>query len=309
MMKRSSLKKKNGLSWLRSDYDLYLMLLPCLCFFILFKYVPMAGIIMAFQDYTIAGGLLGSEFVGLKHFKEMFQQPGFLDALRNALYINFWKYLIYTPAPLILAIMINEVRRGWAKKTIQTICYFPNFISWIIVFGILTNLLNVQSGLVNRVLSAMGLKPIAFMISKQYFVPLLVITDVWKYVGIDSIVYLSALTGIDPGLYEAAKLDGANKMQQIRHITVPGVSSTFFIMLILSLGRILDAGHDQIIALYSKPVYEVADVLTTYIYRTGIGSMRFSYSAAVGLFSSLIGLIMVCLSNWLSRKYNQSSVW
>ena len=127
--------------------------------------------------------------------------------------------------------------------------------------------------------------------------------------GIDSIVYLSALTGIDPGLYEAAKLDGANKMQQIRHITVPGVSSTFFIMLILSLGRILDAGHDQIIALYSKPVYEVADVLTTYIYRTGISSMRFSYSAAVGLFSSLIGLIMVCLSNWLSRKYNQSSVW
>lgn len=301
--------RKGTVRQMRSDLDLYLMFLPVLIFFVLFKYIPMGGIVMAFQDYNIVGGVLGSPFVGLKHFQEMFGQSGFLDALRNTLVINFWKYLTYTPAPLLLAIMIHEVRCKWLKKTIQTVSYFPNFISWIVVFGILTNLLNVQNGLINQVIKALGGKPIPFMISKQHFVGILVISDIWKYAGIDSIIYLSALTAIDPQLYESARLDGASKIGQIRHVTLPGVSGTFFIMMILSLGRILDAGHDQIIALYSKPVYEVADVLTTYIYRTGIGSMRFSYSAAVGLFSSLVGLVMICLSNYLSRRYSETSVW
>ena len=294
---------------IKADYDLYLMLLPVLVFFLLFRYVPMTGVLMAFQDYNIVGGLFNSPWAGLKHFREMFNSPAFFRVLSNTLIINFWKYLTYTPAPLILAVMINEVRHDRFKKTVQTITYFPNFISWIIVFGILMNLLNMQDGLINQVISALGGKPVSFMISKKHFVGILVISDIWKYVGIDSIIYLSALTAIDPQLYESAVMDGAGKMRQIFNITLPCVSNTFFIMVILSLGRVLDAGHEQIIALYSQPVYDVADVLSTYTYRIGVTSMRYSYSSAVGLFSSVIGLIMISASNWLSRKYSETSIW
>jgi len=292
-----------------ADYDLYLMLLPVLAFFILFRYVPMGGIMIAFQDYNLVGGILGSPWVGLKHFRAMLATPGFINALRNTLIINFWKYLTYTPAPLILAIMVNELRNRRFKKVVQTITYFPNFISWIIVFGILMNLLSAQNGLINQVITYFGGESVPFMISKKYFVGILVTSDIWKYVGIDSIIYLSALTAIDPQLYESAVVDGAGKMRRIFSITIPCVANTFFIMLILSLGRVLDAGHDQIIALYSQPVYDVADVLSTYVYRTGVTSMKYSYSSAVGLFSSLVGLIMISFSNWLSRKYSETSVW
>jgi len=285
------------------------MLLPVMGFFILFKYVPMGGMLMAFKDFNIVDGLWGSPWIGLKHFRDMLNTPAFMNALRNTLYINFWKYLTYTPAPLILAIMIYELKGKYFKKTIQTITYFPNFISWIIVFGIMMNLLNVQNGLLNQVLVAFGIKPIPFMISKQHFVGVLVISDIWKYVGIESIIYLSALMAIDPQLYEAAMVDGAGKMRQIFHITLPGISNVFFIMVILSLGRLLDAGHEQIIALYSQSVYEVADVLTTYVYRVGITSMRYSFSSAVGLFSSVVGLIMVASSNMLARRYSETSIW
>ena len=292
-----------------ADYDLYLMLAPVLGFFILFKYVPMAGILMAFQDYNIIGGIFNSPWIGLRHFSEMFNSPAFFRVLGNTLIINFWKYLTYTPAPLLLAVMINEVRYNRLKKTVQTITYFPNFISWIIVFGILMNLLNVQNGLINQIISALGGKPIPFMISKKHFIGILVISDIWKYVGIDSIIYLSALTAIDPQLYESAVMDGAGKMRRIVSITLPCISNTFFIMVILSLGRVLDAGHEQIIALYSQPVFDVADVLSTYTYRVGVTSMRYSYSSAVGLFSSVIGLVMISVSNWLSRKYSETSIW
>jgi putative aldouronate transport system permease protein len=285
------------------------MLAPVLGFFILFKYVPMAGVLMAFQDYNIIGGIFKSPWAGLRFFNEMFNSPAFFRVLGNTLIINFWKYLTYTPAPLILAIMINEVRHAGLKKTVQTITYFPNFISWIIVFGILMNLLNMQDGLINQAISALGGKPVPFMISKKHFVGILVVSDIWKYVGIDSIIYLSALTAIDPQLYESAVMDGAGKMRRIFSITLPCISNTFFIMVILSLGRVLDAGHEQIIALYSQPVFDVADVLSTYTYRVGVSSMRYSYSSAVGLFSSVISLIMITVSNWLSRKYSETSIW
>ena len=309
MKTKSTVGVKKTWALILADYDLYLMLLPVLGFFILFKYVPMSGVLMAFQDYSLTGGLLESPWVGLKHFRTMFTTPGFTNVLGNTLIINFWKYLTYTPAPLILAIMINELRNRRFKKVVQTITYFPNFISWIIVFGILMNLLSAQNGLVNQVINYFGGKSIPFMISKKHFVGILVISDIWKYVGIDSIIYLSALTAIDPQLYESAMMDGAGKMRRILHITLPCVANTFFLMLILSLGRVLDAGHDQIISLYSQPVFDVADVLSTYVYRTGVTSMKYSYSSAVGLFSSLVGLIMISASNWLSRKYSETSVW
>jgi putative aldouronate transport system permease protein len=269
----------------------------------------MGGIVMAFQDYNLVQGLTESPFVGIKHFNYMLTDKGFQNALKNTLVINFWKYLFYTPSPLILAIMIYEVPFRGTKRAIQTISYFPYFLSWIIVFGILMNLLNIQDGVINQVIKYLGGQPIAFMVSRKYFVPIIVISDIWKYIGFDSIIYLAALTAIDPQLFEAARMDGAGKMTQIFRISIPGISGTFFIMLILSLGRILDAGHEQIIALYSGPVYDVADVLTTYVYRTGIGNMRYSYSSAVGLFASVVGLVMVCVSNYISRKFSESSIW
>jgi putative aldouronate transport system permease protein len=293
----------------KANYALYIMLLPLLALVVVFRYLPMGGVIMAFQNYNIVQGLSKSPFVGLKHFYAMFTDRGFLNAFRNTLVINFWKYLLYTPAPMILAILIYELPGRRFKRMVQTISYFPYFISWIIVFGILMNLLNIQDGVINQLIKSLGGQPAAFLVSKKYFIQIIVISDIWKFVGFDSIVYLAALAAVDPQLYEAAKIDGAGKLSQIWRITVPCISGTFFIMLILSLGRILDAGHDQIIALYSRPVYEVADVLTTYVYRTGITSMRYSYAAAIGLFSSVIGLVMVCASNYLSGKFSETSIW
>ena len=292
-----------------SNYDLYLMIIPFMVFIIIFKYIPMGGVIMAFQNYNLVQGLGKSPFVGLKHFSDMLSDRGFQSALKNTLVINFWKYLTYTPSPLILAIMIYEFPFRRLKRVAQTISYFPYFLSWIIIYGILMNLLNIQDGVINQIIRALGGDPVAFMVSKKHFIPVIVISDIWKYVGFDSIIYLSALSAIDPQLFEAARVDGAGKMTQIFRITIPSISGTFFIMFILSLGRILDAGHEQIIAMYSRPVYEVADVLTTYVYRTGIVNMRYSYSSAMGLFSSLVGLVMVCASNYISRKYSASSIW
>jgi putative aldouronate transport system permease protein len=278
-------------------------------FIIIFKYLPMGGLVMAFQNYNLVQGLGKSPFVGLKHFRDMFSDRGFQNALRNTLTINFWKYLTYTPSPLILAIMIYEIPFQGPKRVAQTISYFPYFLSWIIIFGILMNLLNIHDGVVNQIIKALGGDPVAFMVSRKHFVQILIISDIWKYVGFDSIIYLSALSAIDPQLFEAARIDGAGKMTQIFRITLPSISGTFFIMFILSLGRLLDAGHEQIIAMYSRPVYEVADVLTTFVFRIGILNMRYSYSAAMGLFSSLVGFIMVCSSNYIARKYNAASIW
>jgi len=301
--------EKQTLNSILSNYDLYLMIIPFLVLIIIFRYVPMGGLVMAFQNYNLVQGLAKSPFVGLRHFSEMFSDKGFQSALKNTLVINFWKYLTYTPSPLILAIMIYEIPFQKYKRVVQTISYFPYFLSWIIVFGILMNLLNIQDGIVNQIMQVLGGEPVAFMISKKHFVTIIVISDIWKYVGFESIIYLAALTAIDPQLYEAARIDGAGKMTQIFRITLPSISGTFFIMFILSMGRILDAGHEQIIAMYSRPVYEVADVLTTYVYRTGIVNMRYSYASAMGLFTSLVGLIMVCASNYVSRKYSASSIW
>jgi putative aldouronate transport system permease protein len=269
----------------------------------------MGGLVMAFQNYKLVQGITGSPFAGLRHFEYMFSDQNFINALKNTFIINFWKYLLYTPSPLILAIMIYELPGRHFKRVVQTISYFPNFISWIIVLGILMNLLNIQDGIVNHVIKFFGGKPVAFMISKKHFIPIIIISDIWKYVGIDSIVYLSALTAIDPQLFESAKMDGAGKFTQIWKITIPSISGTFFIMLILSMARILDAGHDQIIALYSPPVYEVSDVITTYVYRTGILNMKYSYSTAIGIFSSVVGLIMVGITNVISKRVNETSVW
>ena len=294
---------------LKKNWQLYILVLPCVLFMLVFRYIPMNGLIMAFQDYNLRDGIFGSDFVGFAHFKEMFGDDLFWRAFRNTLWIKLLGIIVGLPAPILLAIMINEIGLKRYRKTMQSITYFPYFLSWIVINGILLNLFNVQDGIVNRIIEMFGGEPQAFMMSNDAFVWILIFSNLWKNLGSDTVLYLAALTSIDPGLYEAAKIDGASKLQQIIHITLPGLANTFIILQILSMGRILKAGDEQILALYSTPVYEVADVIGTYVYRTGIGNMRYAYATAVGMFQSVVGLIMVLFTNRLAKKYTDNSVW
>lgn len=294
---------------LKRDWQLYLLLLPCFVFMIVFRYIPMGGIVMAFQDYNIRDGIFGSEFIGLEHFIDMFQDDLFLRAFRNTLWIKLLGIVVGLPAPILLAIMINEIGLKRYRKTMQSITYFPYFLSWIVINGILLNLFNVQDGVVNKIIEWFGGQPQTFMMEDTAFIWILIFSNLWKNLGSDTVLYLAALTSIDPGLYEAARIDGASKLQQILHITLPGLMNTFILLQIMSMGRILKAGDEQILALYSEPVYDVADVIGTYVYRTGIGGMRYGYATAVGMFQSVVGLIMVLFTNKLAKKYTDNSVW
>lgn len=294
---------------LKRDWQLYLLLLPCFVFMIVFRYIPMGGIVMAFQDYNIRDGIFGSDFIGLEHFIDMFQDDLFLRAFRNTLWIKLLGIVVGLPAPILLAIMINEIGLKRYRKTMQSITYFPYFLSWIVINGILLNLFNVQDGVVNKIIEWFGGQPQTFMMEDTAFIWILIFSNLWKNLGSDTVLYLAALTSIDPGLYEAARIDGASKLQQILHITLPGLMNTFILLQIMSMGRILKAGDEQILALYSEPVYDVADVIGTYVYRTGIGGMRYGYATAVGMFQSVVGLIMVLFTNKLAKKYTDNSVW
>ena len=310
-MKRpaNSLDRRRIAVGLRRDWQLYLLLLPCFVLMVIFRYVPMNGVIMAFQDYNIREGIFGSEFVGLEHFIAMFQDDMFLRAFRNTLWIKLLGIVVGLPAPILLAIMLNEIGLKRYRKTMQSITYFPYFLSWIVINGILLNLFNIQDGVINKIIEWFGGQPQAFMMDDEAFVWILIFSNLWKNLGSDTVLYLAALTSIDPGLYEAAKIDGASKLQQIIHITLPGLMNTFILLQIMSMGRILKAGDEQILALYSEPVYDVADVIGTYVYRTGIGGMRYGYATAVGMFQSVVGLIMVLFTNKLAKKYTDNSVW
>ena len=310
-MKRpaNSLDRRRIAVGLRRDWQLYLLLLPCFVLMVIFRYIPMNGVIMAFQDYNIREGIFGSEFVGLEHFIAMFQNDMFLRAFRNTLWIKLLGIVVGLPAPILLAIMINEIGLKRYRKTMQSITYFPYFLSWIVINGILLNLFNIQDGVINKIIEWFGGQPQAFMMDDAAFVWILIFSNLWKNLGSDTVLYLAALTSIDPGLYEAAKIDGASKLQQIIHITLPGLMNTFILLQIMSMGRILKAGDEQILALYSEPVYDVADVIGTYVYRTGIGGMRYGYATAVGMFQSVVGLIMVLFTNKLAKKYTDNSVW
>lgn len=291
------------------NIDLYLMLVPGLLFFLIFHYLPMFGLTIAFQDYSIGRGIFGSEWVGLKHFSRLFSTPSFYKLLRNTILINIYKLIFGFPFPVILAILLNEVRKSMIKRSIQTIIYLPHFLSWVVVAGMVIDLLSVNSGLVNRILVALGQEPVSFIVDKRYFRSILVISDIWKGAGWGTIIYLAALSGINPELYEAARIDGASKLQQIIYITIPEISSTIIVLLILNLGSILTNGFEQILMLYNVPVYEVADVISTYVYRVGIVDMKFSYTTAVGLFQSLVGFILVFATNKIARKVGDYSIW
>lgn len=290
---------------------LCIMLLPVIIYFIIFKYIPMAGLTMAFKDFQIAKGIWASPWVGFKYFEKAFSSRTFMRAFGNTLAISFLKILFGFPMPIILALMLNEVRSRRYKKVIQTVCYLPHFLSWVVVAGLLTQLLSPNNGAVNHFLtSCLGFeKPIYFLGDNAYFRGTLIVSDIWKDVGWGSVLYIATIAGISPDLYEAAVVDGANRWQRLMNITLPLLMPTVTIMLIMRVGGVLDAGFDQIFNLYNSAVYKTGDIIDTFVYRYGLGDMQYSFSTAVGLFKNVIGFIMVVGTNAITNKLNGNGIW
>jgi len=308
-MEHRSFKKKWQYIRQNEYTTLYLFLLPALIAVFIFSYLPMAGLVIAFQDFNIFKGIGGSKFVGLEHFRHAFSDPFFLRALRNTLFINSYKLLYWIPLPLILALMINELHWLPFRRISQTILYVPHFLSWVIVGGVFTSLLTVNDGAVNKLLGMVGLGPYRFLTDGNWFRETLVWSSMWKEAGWGTIVYLAAITGVDPALFEAATLDGATKIKRIWYITIPSVANTIVIVLMLSLGNLLGNSFEQILVMYNSIVYDTADVIGTYTYRIGIGQMQYSYSSAIGMFNSVVGFSLVMITNALCRKFLDRSIW
>lgn len=288
----------------------YLMLLPGLIYFIMFKYVPMYGILIAFKEFNFSDGILFSAWADpwYKYFQMFYESPYFSQVLTNTFLISFYKMVFGIIPPIFFAILLNECRIRWFKSFIQTLAYMPHFLSWVIIFGILLAFFSENSGLINRWIQDMGGSSIQFLTSTQYFRSILIGSDVWKDLGWGAIIYLAAMTSIDPTLYEAAKVDGAGRFRMIWHITLPGIRSVMVMLLILKLGHVMDAGFDQIYILYNIQVYEVADILDTWVFRTGLHQLNFSLAAAVGLFKSLIGMVLILFSNRLAKRWGEG-IW
>ena len=285
---------------------LHLMVIPGMLFFLLFKYVPMYGIIIAFKNYKGASGgfeaIMSSPWIGFKNFEIFFKSLYCQRVFKNTIYLSILRLVFSFPAPILLALLINEIRTNWFKRTVQTITYMPYFLSWVVVAGLLNTMLSPDNGAINTLIKMSGGQSVYFLTSKQWFRPILILSEIWKNIGYGSIVYLAAITSIDQEQYEAARVDGANKLQQIIHITLPALSEIIAIMLILQIGKMFDDNFDQIFNLYSPSVYDVSDVFETYVYRNGIQQSKFSYSAAVGLVKSVLALVMILFSNRASRK-------
>ncbi|WP_397340832.1 ABC transporter permease [Paenibacillus qinlingensis] len=286
------------------------MLLPGIVYFIIFRYVPMYGIIIAFKDYQMLDGIWKSGWADpwYKHFEIFFNSPYFGQLMGNTMIISVYKLVFGTIPPIIMALLLNECRLRWFKTTVQTLTYMPHFLSWVIIYGVLIALFSQSSGLVNNWIEGAGGKSIGFMTSTDYFRAILVGSEIWKDLGWGAIIYLAAMAAIDPTLYEAARVDGASRLRMVWHITLPGIRNVIVLLLILKLGHIMDAGFDQIYILYNIQVYAVADILDTWVFRTGLQQLNFSLGAAVGLFKSLIGLVLVVGSNQLSKKWGEG-IW
>ena len=291
------------------DWQLYLLLIPALLFYIFFVYKPFYGLQIAFKDYSLFKGIAESEWVGLKHFVKFFQGPYFLRTLKNTFFIGLYGVIFSFPAPIAFALLLNEMRNKKLRGTIQTLSYMPYFISIVVVAGLVVNLLSPSSGLVNMVIKKFGGEPIYFLTQPNMFRPIYILMYIWKDTGFASIIYFAALSSIDPQLYEAAYMDGANKFKRMLHITLPGILPTIMILLILKLGTILNVGYESIILLYQPATYEKADVINTFVYRSGIAEGRYDVATAVGLFNGVVSLILVLASNLVSKKTTEYGIW
>lgn len=305
-------KRSSGRDLLRYIWKkkfIYAMFLLPLAYYIIFEYVPIYGISIAFQNYIPGKPFIGNEWIGLKNFELVFKSKPFFEALRNTVIISFYKILLGFPFPIIIALLLNEVRCRPLKKTVQTAIYFPYFVSWVIVGAIITSMFSINDGLINMLLDSLGMDKIKVLGNPKYFRALLVLSSVWKEAGMRSIIYLAAITSVDANVYEAALIDGANRRQQIWYVTLPGIASTVMILFILQLGSVLSAGMEQTMVLLNPLVANVGEIIDTYVYKIGLKQGDYSFSTAVGLFKSLVGYILVVGSNWLSKKFRGESIY
>ena len=297
-------KKKN---W-QKDWQLHLMILPGLLFILIFKYMPLGGITIAFKEFLPGKGIWGSPWVGLENFEYMLALPDTKRVMWNTLFIAAAKILINFPVPIIISILLNEVKNHRFKRSVQTIIYLPYFISWVILAGIIQDLF-AKEGLINQFLGIFGAEPVFFLGNKYAFLGVLIGTDVWKNFGYNTVVYLAAITGIDGTLYEAAKIDGANRFQQIWNVTLPGIAPIVVLMMILNLGNVLNAGFEQIFNLYNPLVYETADIIDTFVYRISLVEANYSLGTAVGLLKSVVSFILIVTSYKIANKYSDYTVF
>ncbi|HEU5103748.1 MAG TPA: ABC transporter permease subunit [Roseiflexaceae bacterium] len=292
----------------RRNKYIYLMLLPVLAYYIIFHYIPMYGAQIAFRDFVPARGIWGSEWIGFEHFEDFFKGIFFWRLMRNTLAINILDVLFGFPAPIVLALLLNELTSDRFKRVVQTITYMPHFISLVVVVGMLIDFL-ARDGLINNMLAWFGVTPTAYLQRPDLYWFIYVGSGIWQSIGWGSIIYLAAITTIDPTLYEAAKVDGASRLRQIWHITLPGIRPTIILLLILRIGMLMNVGYEKTILLYNPLTYQTADVISTYVYRKGILDANFGFSSAVGLFNSAINFVLLIIANRVSRRLSESGLW
>lgn len=294
---------------LRKHWQMYLLLAPVIVYFIVFHYVPMYGVQIAFKDFIATKGITGSPWVGMKHFERFYQSYYFWRLIKNTLGIGLYQLLVGFPMPILLALMINEIRGKWFKKTVQTVTYAPHFLSTVVMVGILVIFLSPDTGLINHLIRAFGGEPISFLTEPSWFKSLYVFSGVWQQMGWSSIIYLAALSGVDPQLHEAARVDGASRLQRIWHVNLPCIMPTIVILLILNTGSILSVGFEKVFLMQNDMNLESSDVFATYVYRSGLLGAQYSFSAAVGLFSNIVNFIMLVSVNFIARKVGNTSLW
>ncbi|MBR5157219.1 MAG: sugar ABC transporter permease [Clostridia bacterium] len=305
--KKNTLGVRIGKEW-RENYELYIMFLPALVYYLIFSYKPMYGALMAFQNYAPAKGIWGSDWVGFKHFMDFFKSYYFVRVIRNTVTISVNSILFGFTTPIILALLINELQNMKMKRLVQTVSYLPHFISTVVICGMIKKF-TLDTGIVNDIVALFGGERVTFLNKPEYFVPVYIISDIWQGVGWGSIIYLAALSGISQELYEAAMIDGAGRWRQTIHVTIPGILPTIITMLILRMGRILSVGYEKIILLYNPMTMETADIISSFVYRKGLQEQNLSFSTAVGLFNSAINLTLLMITNKISKKVNDTALW
>ncbi|NEW08270.1 sugar ABC transporter permease [Paenibacillus sp. SYP-B3998] len=304
-------KKRSQLGiWtdIRKNKLLYVMLLPVLLYYVIFHYAPMYGAIIAFKDFSPRLGIWGSEWVGFEHFQTFFTGPYFWRTIKNTVLISVYQLVFGFPAPIVLALLLNEVRHALFKRTVQTVTYMPHFISLVVICGIIKDF-TTSDGVINDLVVFFGGERTTFLLEPSFFRSVYISSGVWQHIGWGTIIFLAALTGIDQEQYEAAKIDGAGRWKQMTNVTLPSLMPTIIILLILEIGRMMNVGFEKIILLYNPGTYETADVISSYVYRVGLQDFNYSFSSAVGLFNSMINFVLLICSNWLSRKFNNTSLW
>ena len=302
-------RENSGWRYFYKRRYLYLMLIPGLAFLIIFKYIPIYGVVMAFQDFNFKKGIFGSPFNDFKHFITLFSSDRFYRVLGNSLTLSVLRLIFSFPIPVILALLLNEVRTKWYKRTTQTLMYMPHFISWVVLAGIVVNFLSMNDGLINDIIVSFGGQKINFLGSAQWFRPVIIITNIWKEAGWGTVIYLASLSSINPEYYEAATVDGANRFQKIRHITIPGISGTIIIMLVLAVGGLMNNGFEQIYLFQNDLNLSVSDVFETYTYKIGIVGGQYSYSTAVGLFKNIVGTVLIFSTNAVAKKLGGATLY